>query len=500
MPAITLEQLPEDCFVGVKDSGAGVYIVYYSDKNFNYYEYNGKRLGTLSFEKSQYNPTKLIYEIVVVEAQNGFGPLLYDVAMEVVNKLTNGRGYLKSDPSAVSKYAKNVWDKYYQRSDISKRPLDSLENEVTPTKTDNVNLRAAKEIYGVNPKLPGKDQPWYDQPLSSAYQKNINLLNSNKIIFVENKEINTDIEILNNLNESNRTTIKSREPTRILVTYIMNILKNNILQLYSNIDKNNWTPMKITDSQYPNEYIKNIKKKIDLDKINIILTPISDYKYKILTLNTASFHDRERFKETSINIGIIVNFNNFSREEIFNNLNNFIPYLRDVITHEITHSIQYQQGKDLHNKEFIFNAEKEQHQVKKSYIYILDKIYNLYLIPSEIQAYSRGLIQRYKWPELFYHELNSLFYSPIYNFAYEFINLYKDFKFVLHNPINIKLNQEYFIHTIKQFSNQIDDFRNKLLDYIKRHYKFEINYSKLVSSKEIKLLLYNELKKEGLNF
>ncbi len=198
MPATNINQLPPDCYIAIRDNGNKEYSIYYSKKNGFYFETEPKkRLGFLTFSVDQDNRTGLIYRITNVGAQNGFGPLLYDIAMEMVNKLTNGRGYLKSDPVAVTKSASHIWDNYFKRSDVQKRPLDSLENQITPTKMDNVNLSAAKEYYGDNPKLSGPQQPWYNKPLSNGYQKSISNLNSDKILVMKESKIKTIEFILN---------------------------------------------------------------------------------------------------------------------------------------------------------------------------------------------------------------------------------------------------------------------------------------------------------------
>ena len=53
---------------------------------------------------------KTIYEVESVFAHKGFGPLLYDLAMEMVHFL-GGEG-LMPDRTSISYDAKNVWNKY----------------------------------------------------------------------------------------------------------------------------------------------------------------------------------------------------------------------------------------------------------------------------------------------------------------------------------------------------------------------------------------------------
>jgi hypothetical protein len=66
-------------------------------------------------------PDGLVWEVSNVEADHGYGPLLYDIAMEMVY-LLGGAG-LMPDQTSVSGDAKAVWRKYYERGDIDKAAL-----------------------------------------------------------------------------------------------------------------------------------------------------------------------------------------------------------------------------------------------------------------------------------------------------------------------------------------------------------------------------------------
>ena len=63
----------------------------------------------------------LVWEVANVEAEPGYGPMLYDLAMEMV-LLVGGVG-LMPDRTYVSPSARGVWEKYYSRGDIDKEPL-----------------------------------------------------------------------------------------------------------------------------------------------------------------------------------------------------------------------------------------------------------------------------------------------------------------------------------------------------------------------------------------
>jgi len=67
-------------------------------------------------------------------AQQGYGPLLYDIAMEL-------EGGLTPDRMSVSPAAEHVWDFYKDnRSDVEAKLLDDMNNPKTPTKQDDTGF------------------------------------------------------------------------------------------------------------------------------------------------------------------------------------------------------------------------------------------------------------------------------------------------------------------------------------------------------------------------
>ena len=73
-------------------------------------------------------------EVSRTAAVGGYGPLLYDIAMDDAGGLT-------PDRDSVSRSARGVW-RYYMdnRGDVEKKPLDDAENPKTPTKKDDSTL------------------------------------------------------------------------------------------------------------------------------------------------------------------------------------------------------------------------------------------------------------------------------------------------------------------------------------------------------------------------
>ena len=90
-------------------------------------------------------------------APDGFGPLLYDIAIEATGGLTPDRGSVSDD-------ARGVWTFYdEERSDIIKTQLDNPYNTLTPSEEDNcVQFSAINDL--------GPDD-WQESPLSRVYKK-----------------------------------------------------------------------------------------------------------------------------------------------------------------------------------------------------------------------------------------------------------------------------------------------------------------------------------------
>jgi hypothetical protein len=111
--------------------------------------------------ENEMRPCRDAYEVLFSRVtRKGFGPLLYDIAMEAATELGGG---LMSDRMVVSGDAQRVWQKYQDdRSDVERMQLDSEENELTPTNADNCNVLNAKAYAG---------DDWHGHPLAGVYRK-----------------------------------------------------------------------------------------------------------------------------------------------------------------------------------------------------------------------------------------------------------------------------------------------------------------------------------------
>lgn len=106
------------------------------------------------------NPVDAIYAVVMVDknqfpqwgaktiaataAKEGYGPLLYDIAMDESGGLT-------PDRYSVSSSAKRVWQYYSNnRSDVEKKPLDDIDNPKTKTPKDDSELHPGGQKNPLN--------------------------------------------------------------------------------------------------------------------------------------------------------------------------------------------------------------------------------------------------------------------------------------------------------------------------------------------------------------
>ena len=112
-------------------------------------------------------------EVFASGATRGFGPLLYEVALEYASQKGGG---LMADRNSVSDYALNVWSNYEMRGDpVKNKQLDidlmktkipaELGGEIdnlTATPDDDCNQSKTVRSYGMD---------WNESPLSKIYIK-----------------------------------------------------------------------------------------------------------------------------------------------------------------------------------------------------------------------------------------------------------------------------------------------------------------------------------------
>jgi hypothetical protein len=120
-------------------------------------------LGIMTFGKEHLTidqgPCHGAYTVQYAEARKGWGPLMYDIALEYVAKAGT---YLAPDRASVSSKAKNVWDYYLNNraQDVEWIQLDDLRNTLTKTGRDNCE-QLSTEKY---------DEEFQDSSLSKGYR------------------------------------------------------------------------------------------------------------------------------------------------------------------------------------------------------------------------------------------------------------------------------------------------------------------------------------------
>ena len=148
--------LPDDVYVRVENRGKYLR-VFYSYKD-------GEQIGTGmgnetvsgyveakspdAREKGRATPDREsclgAWMVIGAGATHGWGPLLYDVVMEVV-----GAAGLMADRQSLSKDAFNIWNVYMSRGDVVKKQLDDTENTLTPGEEDNCDIDTAIHHSGL---------------------------------------------------------------------------------------------------------------------------------------------------------------------------------------------------------------------------------------------------------------------------------------------------------------------------------------------------------------
>ena len=133
---------------GPKDLPAGVDVVINSTGNrvvIAYSDGSGEiTIQRTDFQRKKYGECDGAWMVSWVEAKSGWGPLLYDLAIEWASE--NGGG-LTADRVSVSPAARKVWDYYLtKRSDVNDHQLDNPDNTLTAYDNDNCDQTAAAEL------------------------------------------------------------------------------------------------------------------------------------------------------------------------------------------------------------------------------------------------------------------------------------------------------------------------------------------------------------------
>jgi len=176
--AKTVEDLPEDAFVVIlQRHGGSTVSVYIGDEDGQRWyteQSHGRAPVEAVIEISKSRPRDPIgpcggaWMVEASGATHGWGPLVYDVAIEYAS--LDGPG-LMSDRESVSPYARRVWEYYMNnRSDVTAHQLDDMKDTLTPEWEDNcqqhVAMRTSVPAFTAEKSAETR---WVDSPLSKRY-------------------------------------------------------------------------------------------------------------------------------------------------------------------------------------------------------------------------------------------------------------------------------------------------------------------------------------------
>jgi len=136
--------------------------------------------GKITMGQNDYNPCLDAWSIEQTSpTTNGWGPLLYDIAIEVA---TQEAGGLMSDRNEVSDAARAVWDKYdTARGDVKKRQLDLSDDDIDNWEAEDEGQEPLERLTpddeeddctqwsAIQDRMGASD--WYKSPLSRVYRK-----------------------------------------------------------------------------------------------------------------------------------------------------------------------------------------------------------------------------------------------------------------------------------------------------------------------------------------
>ena len=187
---VTADQLPEGVMIRIEESSynsKGIAKITYvwederQQKLFPTYATAKEPdcWGTVLIEKLANSVP--VWQVASAHAGDGYGPLLYDIAMEYATQ--NGLG-LMSDRGVVSDGedgAVHVWNYYLENrvgNDVTAHQMDDQANTLTDTFDDNVNQHIAKQF------APGGK--WPAHSTSKRYTKASTTLDAlgNKVIYI----------------------------------------------------------------------------------------------------------------------------------------------------------------------------------------------------------------------------------------------------------------------------------------------------------------------------
>ena len=183
---VTMDQLPDGVSIEIWLRGAKTCIIRYmkEDPVSGYLvapnPSSDPAWGVIILRRGFYQ--KGLWEVTQSSAADGYGPLLYDIAMEYATEYGVGLVSDRHNVSDGKDGAQSVWNYYLQHRDgvdVEAHQMDDLHNTLTDTPVDNIDQSIAK-------KTSTGIERWSDSAFSKRYTKEPTLLNKyedKKIIY-----------------------------------------------------------------------------------------------------------------------------------------------------------------------------------------------------------------------------------------------------------------------------------------------------------------------------
>lgn len=181
----TIDDLPAGVIIIMEKINASEVWFYYADSNTHEEIMNGPVRGKVEIYEPNQEVTGRCSNAWMVGgsfAKKGWGPLLYDCAIEWA---TQNAGGLMADRGSVSTRARRVWKHYLDvrsNEDVRAHQLDDLRNTLTSDEIDNCDHASAggsyyKYVRGEAVPTEPDDPNWNKSALSKRYTKSPTIMN-----------------------------------------------------------------------------------------------------------------------------------------------------------------------------------------------------------------------------------------------------------------------------------------------------------------------------------
>ncbi len=177
----------KDVYITIDKDGLTDFNIYYSDKNGHPKDSRVSDVWgevTTMSPGEDTGPCSGALNVAYSTASRGWGPMLYDVAMEVATQTAGG---LTPDRNSVSNSAQNIWSYYFNdRGDVQSHQLDLTDKDISAAEKF---LKPSVKLQKLTPDIEEDDclqtktvrayrDKWGQSPLSKRYTKTPTTLNA----------------------------------------------------------------------------------------------------------------------------------------------------------------------------------------------------------------------------------------------------------------------------------------------------------------------------------